>query len=355
MLALESMERLKPIINQRLKAYEDEQLQKAQLLREREAIRKRYQQPTEDELDQNSSVISDTDHELNLASIRNLQDPQISRIHSTSSLSSKTNDSFAYPISLYQSHYSAPTSQVSSESPALPPKPQLSSVLTPYRPDVTSPPPLPSKVSLEPSSNTPTKPIQKFKSKNTTEGGAPLRTVFLPEGLRSKFLQIALPNTRQNLETCGMLCGKLQHNAFFITRLVIPHQESTSDTCNTTHEEMLFNYLDQNDLFILGWIHTHPTQSCFLSSVDIHTQNSYQIMLPEAIAVVCAPQHEPAWGVFRLTDPNGINIIKACPRTGFHPHNEADLYRSAYGPGHIMLRDDIPFSVEDLRLIEPTD
>lgn len=348
------MERLKPIINQRLKAYEFEQLQKTQLLKEREAIRQRYQQPKDDELDQFSFRISDIDHEKNLASIRDLQDPQASQIQSTSPIVVKTYDSFAYPISQYQSHYSTPTSQAISVLPALPPKPQLSSVLTPIRPNTNTPPPLPSKLSLEPSQKA-EQSVHKFKSKCTTEGGAPLRTVFLPEGLRSKFLEVALPNTKKNLETCGMLCGKLQHNAFFITRLVIPHQESTSDTCNTTHEEMLFNYLDENDLFILGWIHTHPTQSCFLSSVDIHTQNSYQIMLPEAIAVVCAPKHEPAWGVFRLTDPHGIDIVKACPRTGFHPHTEPDLYRSAHSPGHILLRNDIPFSVEDLRLIDPTE
>jgi len=36
---------------------------------------------------------------------------------------------------------------------------------------------------------------------------------------------------------------------------------------------------------------THPTQTAFLSSVDLHTHSSYQLMLPEAIAIVCAPKH----------------------------------------------------------------
>lgn len=30
-------------------------------------------------------------------------------------------------------------------------------------------------------------------------------------------------------------------------------------------------------LFTLGWIHTHPTQSCFLSSIDMHTHCNYQV------------------------------------------------------------------------------
>lgn len=35
---------------------------------------------------------------------------------------------------------------------------------------------------------------------------------------------------------------------------------------------------------------THPTQTAFLSSVDLHTHCSYQMMLPEAIAIVCSPK-----------------------------------------------------------------
>lgn len=38
-------------------------------------------------------------------------------------------------------------------------------------------------------------------------------------------------------------------------------------------------------------VQTHPTQTAFLSSVDLHTHCSYQLMLPEAVAIVCAPKH----------------------------------------------------------------
>ncbi|KAK9476133.1 hypothetical protein V1514DRAFT_337824 [Lipomyces japonicus] len=189
------------------------------------------------------------------------------------------------------------------------------------------------------------------KASALTEGGTALRTVFLPTELRSSFLQVALTNTKRKLETCGILCGLLNRNAFFITHLVIPEQESTSDTCATKDEEGLFNFLDENDLFTLGWIHTHPTQTCFLSSVDLHTQNSYQLMLSEAIAIVCAPMHEPSWGVFRLTDPPGIKVITNCRRPGtFHPHPEKNIYTEAQmPPGHVSVRDGLPFKVVDLR------
>ncbi len=42
-------------------------------------------------------------------------------------------------------------------------------------------------------------------------------------------------------------------------------------------------------LYPLGWIHTHPSQTCFLSSVDVHTHCGYQTMLDEAVAIVMAP------------------------------------------------------------------
>lgn len=98
---------------------------------------------------------------------------------------------------------------------------------------------------------------------------------------------------------------------------------------------------------------THPTQTAFLSSVDLHTHCSYQIMLPEAIAIVCSPKFSE-WvgllyifvdtfdqilfflipsrcncgyvcfiriGYFKLTD-RGTEEISTCKQKGFHPHSK---------------------------------
>ncbi|KAL2914040.1 hypothetical protein HK105_206485 [Polyrhizophydium stewartii] len=163
-----------------------------------------------------------------------------------------------------------------------------------------------------------------------------LRVLNLPRTLMARFLEKAKANTRNNLETCGILCGRLAKNAFTITTLVIPKQKATSDSCSTTNEEELFEFQDTRDLITLGWIHTHPTQSCFMSSVDLHTHCSYQLMLPEAIAIVMAPSRSPSQGIFRLTDPPGMDVIAACRNPQmFHPHDgfEGQLYESA-GEGH---------------------
>lgn len=200
------------------------------------------------------------------------------------------------------------------------------------------------------------------KTVNKTEGGSPMRTVFLPHELETTFINIANSNTVKNLETCGILCGKLNRNAFFVTHLIIPDQDSTSNTCSTKNEELMFEYIDNEDpdLFILGWIHTHPTQSCFLSSIDLHTQNSYQIMLNEAIAIVCSPsdKFQKQFGIFRLTDPPGVPIITNCNKSGFHPHEEKNLYvecnrlsNKDFQSGHVVVKNKLPFKLKDLRVV----
>jgi STAM-binding protein len=181
---------------------------------------------------------------------------------------------------------------------ALPPVPakerlystEINNIIAPARPEkqpiYESPSPTPSPVH-EASAYT-------FKPSAYLENGSPLRTLWLPNTLRERFLSIAAPNTRANLETCGILCGTLISNALFISKLVIPEQESTSDTCETVNESALFDYCDAEDLMVLGWIHTHPTQTCFMSSRDLHTHCGYQVMMPESIAIVCAPSKSPS-------------------------------------------------------------
>jgi STAM-binding protein len=56
----------------------------------------------------------------------------------------------------------------------------------------------------------------------------------------------------------------------------------------------MFDYCMNEDLLLLGWIHTHPTQTCFMSSRDLHTHAGYQVMMPESVAIVCAPKFQPS-------------------------------------------------------------
>lgn len=219
-----------------------------------------------------------------------------------------------------------------SAPPPLPPKPSSS----PYDPRYESrPPPVPGKVSdgapplpskvHDARPPTPSGELDEFTFKPSAflENGDPLRPVFLPSQLRHQFLSLASSNTRLNLETCGMLCGILKSNALFITRLIIPEQTSTSDTCETLNEEELFDYCDKEELMVLGWIHTHPTQTCFMSSRDLHTHAGYQVMMPESIAIVCAPTKQPRYDSLTSISPPilTMTIAGAVSALPIHPVN----------------------------------
>ncbi|XP_073541624.1 AMSH-like protease isoform X2 [Phyllobates terribilis] len=171
-----------------------------------------------------------------------------------------------------------------------------------------------------------------------------LRIVVLPKDLSQKFLQLAEANTSRGIETCGILCGKLTHDEFTITHVIVPKQSAGPDYCDMENVEELFNVQDQHNLLTLGWIHTHPTQTAFLSSVDLHTHCSYQLMLPEAIAIVCSPKHNDT-GIFRLTNA-GMLEVSGCKKKGFHPHSKEP--RQFNTCRHVIVKD-AKISVLDLR------
>ena len=260
------------------------------------------------------------------------------------------------PSSSFLDDDSAKSTPTSPQPPELPPKGHY--LEEPQHQDAAPPRPVKEALPVNDTSHTknPSLPHQDlnpstftFKPSAYLENGTPLRTIFLPPELRHRFLAIAQPNTRANLETCGILCGTLVSNALFISKLVIPDQESTSDTCETINESDLFDYVDGEDLMVLGWIHTHPTQTCFMSSRDLHTHCGYQVMMPESIAIVCAPSRGD-WGVFRLTDPPGMKTVLHCTQTGlFHPHVESNIYTGALRPGHVYEAKGLEFNVVDLR------
>lgn len=165
------------------------------------------------------------------------------------------------------------------------------------------------------------------------------------------FLELAKSNTEKDLETCGILAGSLKQRTFFVTTLIIPKQESTSNSCYTMNEEEIYAVQDERSLFPLGWIHTHPSQTCFMSSVDLHTQYSYQIMLPEAIAIVMSPTDSSRkYGVFRLSDPGGITILKQCQQRGFHLHEEPPDGSPIYDHcSNVLMNPNLTFDVVDIR------
>ncbi|KAF8179888.1 hypothetical protein BJ912DRAFT_639027 [Pholiota molesta] len=176
----------------------------------------------------------------------------------------------------------------------------------------------------------------------------PLKSVSLPRECLPRFLAIAKVNTEMNKETCGLLLGKDKGHKYSVTTLLIPKQHATSDTCTMDEEELVLQFTEERSLITLGWIHTHPSQSCFMSSVDLHTHSGFQRMLPESFAVVCAPKSNPNFGIFRLTDPPGLHTILECNvKEAFHPHPDKPIYTDA-DKGHVQMKDSA-LEIVDLR------
>ncbi|XP_067673426.1 STAM-binding protein-like A [Haliotis asinina] len=177
-------------------------------------------------------------------------------------------------------------------------------------------------------------------------GAGGLREVTVPTDLMRKFIEKAQTNTDKKTETLGILFGSLAQNQFHVTHLFIPQQHGTPDSCDMENEIDLIDYQDKYNLINLGWIHTHPTQTAFLSSVDLHSHYPYQIMLPEAIAIVCSPKYNET-GIFRLTSDRGIAEIGSCNQPGFHYHTkEPPLFESS---PHVKILENKEVIVADMR------
>ncbi|CAI9119011.1 OLC1v1020660C3 [Oldenlandia corymbosa var. corymbosa] len=219
-----------------------------------------------------------------------------------------------------------------------------------------SPPPVlaqvqPEYLPLSPSKVADPRPGPGKSFPDSTASPSSYQNLHIPVKMMADFLKLAKKNTDRNLETCAVLAGSLKNRAFYITTLIVPKQESTSDSCQTLNEEEIFEYQDKNSLFPLGWIHTHPTQTCFMSSVDLHTHYSYQVMLPEAIAIVMAPTDTSSpHGIFHLSDPSGVSVIRNCQQRGFHPHEEPEDGSPIYEHcSHVYMNSNLKFEVVDLR------
>ncbi|KAH6896717.1 hypothetical protein B0T10DRAFT_395823 [Thelonectria olida] len=266
----------------------------------------------------------DDDLQRQMEATRQALDASEERRRAGSDYRSSTTSSYSYPsisrskpVDLEPPRYSSPAPSRPSRPPKEPERPPKDELYPPplapalprkvplmqYEPLVPTPPPkererpsLPPKEELSPAS--PLAPPKKerltFKPGAYLENGDPVRSLFLPRNLRREFLKIAEPNTSRGLEMCGILCGTPINNALFVRCLLIPDQKCTSETCETENETSMFDYCISEDLLVLGWIHTHPTQTCFMSSRDLHTQSGYQVMMPESVAIVCAPKYKPS-------------------------------------------------------------
>jgi len=238
---------------------------------------------------------------------------------------------------------------------APPPSDQVMSSFDSHRPGTVSPPPSydravkPAPTTSSPSPPIPTNasPMPTFDRSAKPNISAPtgLRTVVVPSNLEEAFLSVAKVNSDRGVETLGTLGGHLSNNRFIISHLLIPKQEGKSDSCTMEGLEDVWDVHDKENIIFLGWVHTHPAYSVFLSSVDMHNQYEWQHMLPEALAIVCSIK-DGVVGNLRLTEA-GMSEIGGCNLTNFHPHSkEPPLWEEA---SHVEVDRNRKVVLKDLR------
>jgi len=265
-------------------------------------------------------------------------------LHGPNTVSQDRNDDMLSVLSLDDGRWSLPVEEPTSVSPGLEAEFSQLNIRQPC------PPPVLAQVHSQRGPIPPSRVADPRPGLATSDTGR-YQNLHVPVALMECFLRVAEANTAKNLETCGILAGSLKKRTFYVTTLIIPKQKSTSDSCQATNEEEIFEVQDKGSLLPLGWIHTHPTQTCFLSSIDLHNHYAYQIMLPEAIAIVMAPTDTTRkHGIFHLTDPCGMGVIHDCDATGFHPHEEpldgTPIYEHC---SHVYMNPNVKFEMVDLR------
>lgn len=58
----------------------------------------------------------------------------------------------------------------------------------------------------------------------------------------------------RDIETCGLILGKLAKNVLTATVLMIPKQTGTSDTCSAEHEEDILEVAGNTNTIVMGWV-----------------------------------------------------------------------------------------------------
>ena len=84
----------------------------------------------------------------------------------------------------------------------------------------------------------------------------------IPDSLIAEFNFAALDNTENGIETGGLLCGDKESST--ISTLIIPEQKGFATYFEVSGGEAEYcQYIEDRNLAILGFIHTHPTFSVF--------------------------------------------------------------------------------------------
>lgn len=94
-------------------------------------------------------------------------------------------------------------------------------------------------------------------------------------------------------ETVGLLIGHEKDGIVYVDDVRLGEQTGNAVHVEVNEQELAMAAAEiderKDGKYIVGWIHTHPGLSAFLSGTDIKTQKLYQALMPNSIAIVIDP------------------------------------------------------------------
>jgi proteasome lid subunit RPN8/RPN11 len=126
--------------------------------------------------------------------------------------------------------------------------------------------------------------------------------------------------SHQGKETAGLLIGKEIEGIVHIDEMRVGSQKGNAVHVVISDEELTNAAVEvsnrEDGRVIVGWWHTHPGLSAFLSSTDIKTQGLYQAFMSNAVAIVIddveySKTHKLTdldLGVFRIENGQTVRI-----------------------------------------------
>jgi len=125
------------------------------------------------------------------------------------------------------------------------------------------------------------------------------------------------------IEVMGLLVGQFVDdysiNVVDVFAMPTKGTEISVEAVDTTYQTRMLEMLKvaSRTENIVGWYHSHPGMDCWLSHVDMNTQESFEALHPRAIAIVLDPIKSVRGKVvieaFRLIQPNLFRSARLAP------------------------------------------
>ncbi len=117
---------------------------------------------------------------------------------------------------------------------------------------------------------------------------ADFSNIFISASAMGEMIEFDL--SQPGKETAGLLIGEMVDKDVYIDEIRVGAQVGSAVHVEINEEALIAATIEiserEDGKSIMGWFHTHPGMSSFMSPTDVNTQRIYQAFFPEAVAIV---------------------------------------------------------------------